>query len=53
MEAALEMLLESGTLPRAEQVRDLVQPACPVVPHLAVPVVELGSYDGLLEEMVA
>jgi len=46
--AALELLLEAGELPLADAVKELVQPDAPAVPELAVPEVDLGSYDALL-----
>jgi len=46
--AALELLLEAGQIPDPDRVRDLVRPTLAVVPALAIPVVELASYDTLL-----
>jgi hypothetical protein len=53
VEAALEMLLEAGQVPLADRVAELVEPERPLVPELAAPVVELASYDALLEEVAA
>lgn len=47
---ALELLLEAGELPLADAVKELVRPEAPSVPELAVPEVDLTSYDALLEE---
>ncbi len=49
VEAALSLLLESDTPPTVDAVRDLVrgQSACPP-PVVAVPVLDLSSYDQLL-----
>jgi len=49
VEAALQRLLEEGQLTSGEQVKALVLPAKPEVPELAVPSVDLRSYDALLE----
>lgn len=52
VEAALELLGEQ--VPLYERVHALVQPAPPAaVPELAVPVVDLGSYDDLLVEVAS
>jgi len=48
VQAALELVLEAGQVPEPDRVRDLVRPATPVVPALAIPAVELASYDALL-----
>ena len=48
VERALVQLLEAGTCPSAAAVKAVVAPDPIVVPALAVPAVELGSYDGLL-----
>ena len=50
VEAALERLLSEGGLKSAEQVKALVAPAVPEVPAVAVPEVDLRSYDALLTE---
>jgi hypothetical protein len=52
VEAALEVLLEAGELPTAGAVRDLVQPPVAVVPQLEPAVIDLRSYDSLLEGKV-
>ncbi len=48
VQAALEVLLEAGTPPTADAVRDLVGPREAEVPELEVPVIDLRSYDQLL-----
>jgi len=48
VQAALEWVLEAGQVPEPDRVRELVRPATPVVPVLAIPAVELASYDALL-----
>jgi hypothetical protein len=50
VQAALELVLEAGQVPEPDRVRDLVRPVTPTVPALAIPVVELASYDALLGE---
>jgi len=49
VETALELLLTAETLPLADHVRALVEPATPEVPDLVVPTVDLQIYDGLFE----
>jgi hypothetical protein len=49
VQVALDLLLESGTLPTLEAVRDLVGPPPLESPVLPAPEVDLGSYDQLLE----
>ncbi len=49
VETALELLLADKTLPLADDVRALVEPAAPQVPELVVPTVDLQTYDGLFE----
>ncbi len=49
VEAALDLLLAEETLPLADHVRALVAPAAPTVPDLAIPTVDLKTYDGLLD----
>jgi transposase len=49
VETALDLLLTDKTLPLADRVRALVDPATPEVPDLAVPTVDLSIYDGLFE----
>jgi len=51
VQAALELVLEAGQVPELDRVRELVRPATPVVPALAIPAVELASYDALLGEL--
>lgn len=48
VELALELLLEEGVVPMADQVKALVAPESPVVPEIAVPQVDLSAYDALL-----
>ena len=50
VQAALEWVLEAGQVPELDRVRELVRPTTPVVPALAIPAVELASYDALLGE---
>ncbi|HZC02276.1 MAG TPA: IS21 family transposase [Gammaproteobacteria bacterium] len=49
VQVALDLLLESGTLPTLEAVRDLVGPPPLASPVLPAPEVDFGSYDQLLE----
>lgn len=51
VQAALELLLEEGVLPRLAKVEGLVTPARVALPALAPPQVDLKSYDGLLSEL--
>jgi len=51
VQAALEWVLEAGQVPEPDRVRERVRPATPVVPVLAIPAVELASYDTLLGEL--
>lgn len=53
VEAALNLLLSEGALVNADQVKALVSPTKPTVPHLAVPEVNLASYDELLSEVAS
>jgi hypothetical protein len=48
VEAALELLLTSGGLSSADDVKNMVSPAQPTVPALAVPEIDLHRYDALL-----
>ena len=48
VQVALELLLSSGTVPRAVQVRELVDLSAPAVPDLPVLAVDLNGYDKLL-----
>lgn len=50
VQAALELLLNAGDVPRAVQVRELVKPSSPEVPDLPALVVDLNGYDKLLGE---
>lgn len=49
VEAAIESLLMQKTTPLADPVRELVDPVAPEIPEMAVPVVDLSSYDGLFD----
>jgi hypothetical protein len=51
VQAALELLLSAGTMPRAVQVRELVDPSAPAVPDLPVLAVDLNGYDMLLGKL--
>jgi hypothetical protein len=49
VETALLLLLEAGTLPTVEAVRDLVcVPRVQAIPHLQKPTLDLSSYDQLI-----
>ncbi len=48
VQAALELVLAAGQVPEPDRVREWVRPALPGVPALAIPAVELASYDALL-----
>ena len=49
VEAALELLLDEGTVPEIERVKALVSPQMPAHPEVTIPEVDLSGYDGLLE----
>lgn len=51
VDSALELLLETGRLHNAEDVRALVGNERPTIPQLAVPDVDLTPYDALLREV--
>lgn len=51
VQAALELVLEAGHVPEPERIKDLVRPAQPQVPPMAVPAVDLALYDALLVEV--
>ena len=51
VQAALELLLEAQQVPEPERVKELVRPAAPAVPAMAVPDVDLTGYDQLLGEV--
>jgi len=53
VELALELLLDDDTVPTADRVKALVQPAVPEVPEMAAFEVDLGCYDELLCELGA
>jgi len=48
VEAALELLLEQGVVPRTERVKALVSPSTPEIPEMQEYTVDLGDYDALL-----
>jgi hypothetical protein len=48
VEQALERLLAEGVTPEIDRVRAMVKPADVSVPTLCAPIIDLGSYDGLL-----
>ncbi len=50
-EAALELLLAAGQVPRADLVKDLVRPRQPEVPEMAPLQPDLSQYDDLLQEV--
>lgn len=50
VEAALSLILETGGQPTAQAVEDIVRPGVPAIPELSIPVVDLRSYDLLLEQ---
>jgi hypothetical protein len=50
VEAALELILNADQVPRASEVRDLVEPSTAEVPSLPLPVVDLEGYDTLLRD---
>jgi hypothetical protein len=52
VETALGLLLESGELPKAEAVKELVRPEPPLIPEISMGEVDLRSYDALLEHHV-
>ena len=49
VEAALDLLLEQGQVPRFMQVKALVAPDMPEVPQMTAYEVDLDDYDGLLD----
>jgi hypothetical protein len=51
VQAALELLLEAQQVPEPERVKELVRPAAPAVPAMAIPDVDLTGYDQLLGEV--
>jgi hypothetical protein len=48
VEQALEHLLESDRCPEADVVKSVVAPTQVTIPEMAVPTVDLGTYDSLL-----
>jgi Mu transposase, C-terminal domain len=50
VQAALDLVLESGRLPDSETVKALVSPRATELPELRQPVVDLGVYDALLSD---
>lgn len=53
VEAALELLLAEGAVPRIDRVKALVAPAKPEHPDVTIPEVDLLGYDGLLKGVVS
>ena len=53
VEAAVQLLLETNSLPSADAVKALVSPRATELPELTRPEVELSEYDSLLCEEVA
>jgi hypothetical protein len=51
VEAAVVLLLDQGSILHPDAVKELVSPAKPTVPALAVPPVDLTSFDKLLSEV--
>jgi transposase len=51
VDQALKLLLEAGTDPTSERVRELVSPERPEVPVIAAGVVDLAEYDELLGQV--
>jgi len=51
VEAALDLLLEQGATPLADELKELVKPHEPELPEIPVPRVDLSGYDKLLEEV--
>ena len=49
VEVALALLLAEHTVPLADRVNQLVEPAAPQIPEMAVPAVDLVIYDALFE----
>jgi hypothetical protein len=48
VEHAISMLMEQGVAPLSDKVKDLVAPERPAIPEVAIPTVDLRSYDRLL-----
>ncbi len=53
VESALELLLEMDALHNSDDVKSLVRQDKPTVPMLAVPRVDLSTYDTLLNQRAA
>jgi len=51
VDAALALLLEQGTVPLPDLVKELVNPEKPPIPNLAEPQVDLTAFDALLCEV--
>ena len=51
VETALDLLLEQGATPLADEVKELVKPREPELPEIPVPRVDLSGYDKLLGEV--
>lgn len=52
VETALAIMLDDGQTPTADAVKALVSPVTPEAPDLDVPIVDLATYDELLDEEV-
>ena len=48
VEHALTVLMEAQVVPLADKVKELVAPDKPAIPEVAIPGVDLSSYDELL-----
>jgi hypothetical protein len=53
VEIALSLLMDSGTTPTRDTVRDLVDPERPALPAMEAPRIDLSGYDTLLEMSMA
>ena len=53
VEAALDLLLAEGVVPRADAVKALVSPSTAEIPQIARPVVDLKEYNALLSQEVS
>jgi hypothetical protein len=52
VERVLGEILTSGAIPNADVVKKRVAPQQPTVPDLPAPIIDLGTYDELLEQSV-
>jgi len=48
VEHVITVLMDEGTVPMADKVKELVAPDKPTIPDVAIPNVDLNSYDELL-----